>query len=109
MAAGKKTGGRQKGTKNKTTLLKEQERADIIASATAEGETPLEYMLRVMRTSTDTKRRDAMAVAAAPFVHPKLAAVEHSGDKDNPVTFEIVTGVPQAKDEPKSNGHAHPH
>jgi hypothetical protein len=64
--------GRKKGTLTKRTQ-------EIVASAAAEGETPLEYMLRVMRTSDDSKRKDAMAIAAAPFVHPRLAAVEHSG------------------------------
>lgn len=55
-----------------------------------EGETPLEYMLRVMRSNqADEKRRDMMAVAAAPFLHPKLAAIEHTGDKDNPVHMTV--------------------
>ena len=69
-----KTGGRQKGTKNTATAKRE---AEIAAS----GLTPLDYMLSVVRdTEADEKRRDAMASAAAPYVHPKLAAVEHSGD-----------------------------
>jgi hypothetical protein len=42
MAAGKKTGGRTKGTPNKATAAKAEEIA-------ASGETPLDYMLRVMR------------------------------------------------------------
>lgn len=94
--------GRKKGSATRRTQ-------EIVAAAQADGETPLEYMLRVMRTSDDTKRKDAMAIAAAPFVHPKLAAVEHSGDKENPVAFEIVTGVPQAPEAKKPNGHAHAH
>lgn len=58
-------------------------------------ETPLGYMLRVMRDRTaDKKRRDAMAVAAAAFIHPKLQAIEHTGDPDKPVhhasTVEFV-------------------
>jgi hypothetical protein len=37
---------------------------------------PLEYMLRVMRDHTaDEKRRDAMAQAAAAFIHPKLSSI----------------------------------
>jgi hypothetical protein len=36
----------------------------------AVGEMPLEYMLRVMRDRTaDQKRRDRMAVLAAPYCH----------------------------------------
>jgi len=42
--------------------------------------TPLEYMLGVINdTSIDPSRRDRMAVAAAPFVHPK--AGEATGKK----------------------------
>lgn len=52
----------------------------------AEGDTPLEYMLRVMRETKDEKRRDAMAVAAAPYVHAKLAAIAHTG-KDGEKLF----------------------
>jgi len=73
MAAGKKTGGRVKGVPNKASAAKAQEVA-------ASGLTPLDYMLAIMRDETATvDRRDDMAKAAAPYVHPKLAAVEHSG------------------------------
>lgn len=44
--------------------------------AAGAGEMPLEYMLRVMRDHTaDEKRRDAMAQAAAAFIHPKLSSI----------------------------------
>jgi hypothetical protein len=47
---------------------------------------PLEYMLAVMRDETaPPERRDEMAKAAAPFVHPRLAATKVSGDKDAPL------------------------
>ena len=55
----------------------------------AEGITPLEFMLAVMRSTSvhdDPEvqiSRDAMrfeaAKAAAPYIHPRLQAVEHSG------------------------------
>jgi hypothetical protein len=70
VARGFKTGGRTAGTLNKRTetMLKE------IAST---GETPLQYMLRVMRDpETPAARRDAMAIAAAPYIHSKLAQVD---------------------------------
>jgi hypothetical protein len=36
-------------------------------------------MIRVMRDETaPAKRRDEMAKAAAPYVHPRLAAIEHA-------------------------------
>ena len=50
MATGIKTGGRKKGTPNKSTLVRNQELA-------AGGELPLDYMLRVMRDQTYTHER----------------------------------------------------
>jgi hypothetical protein len=43
----------------------------------AEGLTPLTYMLQVLRDETqDHARRDDMAKAAAPYVHPRLSSIE---------------------------------
>lgn len=66
---GKRTGaGRKAGVPNKLT---QRQRNEIAAS----GLTPLEYMLDVMRDETASPtRRDEMAKAAAPFVHPKTVA-----------------------------------
>jgi hypothetical protein len=70
MALGRKTGGRQKGARNHAT-------AEARAAAEATGILPLEYMLSVMRDGhSDPKRRDAMAMAAAPYLHPKVSPVE---------------------------------
>jgi hypothetical protein len=69
MARGRKTGGRQKGARNRAT-----EEARAAAAATT---LPLDYMLSVMRDSAaDHKRRDAMAMAAAPYLHPRLTAID---------------------------------
>ena len=74
MARGIKTGGRQKGTKNKPKLNPTAIEEAITASVTS-GLTPLEYMLTVMRDKTqEYARRDEMAKAAAPYVHARLAA-----------------------------------
>lgn len=79
MAPGIKTGGRKKGVRNKAST----KRAAEIAMT---GETPADYMLRVMRDrSVDHDRRDKMAVAAAPYVHAKLAAIEHTGKDGGPI------------------------
>jgi hypothetical protein len=70
MARGRKTGGRQKGARNRAT-----EEARVAAAAT--GILPLDYMLSVMRDSAaDHKRRDAMAMAAAPYLHSRLTAID---------------------------------
>lgn len=73
MAYGRKTGGRQKGSAN----IKTQ---DIANNAAEEGITPLEYMLEVMRDNkADPPRRDDMAKAAAPFIHPRLQSTKIEG------------------------------
>jgi hypothetical protein len=81
---GERRGGRQQGTPNKSTLVKAAELA-------AGGELPLDYMLRVMRdTAAEYPRRDDMAKAAAPYVHAKLAAIEHSGPEGGPIQVNIT-------------------
>jgi hypothetical protein len=53
--------------------------------AEATGVLPLDYMLGVMRDpSAQPKRRDAMAMAAAPYLHAKMSSVEPSAVKPNP-------------------------
>src|SRR5271154_424570 len=70
MARGRKTGGRKKGSRNRAT-------AEARAEAEATGILPLDYMLSVMRDAkVDNKRLDAMAMAAAPYLHPKLSAID---------------------------------
>src|SRR5215472_1226822 len=70
MALGRKTGGRQKGARNRAT-------AEARAAAEATGILPLDNMLGVMRdANADPKRRDAMAMAVAPYLHPKLSPID---------------------------------
>ena len=65
-----KTGGRQKGVANTRTR-------EIADAAIREGLSPLQYMLAVLRDeNADPERRDRMAAAAAPYIHPRLANVE---------------------------------
>ena len=71
---GERRGGRQKGTRNKATAARE---AEIAAS----GLTPLDFMLNLLRDKNSSPEdRKWAASTAAPYVHPRLAAVEHSGD-----------------------------
>lgn len=74
---GKREGaGRKAGSANKRT----RELADKAATA---GLTPLEYMLEVLRDVGSTKAdRMWAAEKAAPYMHPKLASVEHKGGID---------------------------
>lgn len=74
--------GRKKGGANRKTR-------EIADRAAQEGLTPLEFMLQIMRSPSDHEdpriqaAREAMrfeaAKAAAPYIHPRLAAVEHTG------------------------------
>lgn len=77
---GKREGaGRKKGTPNKAT---QERQAEIAAS----GLTPLDFMLQIMRDQDrPTEDRFEAAKAAAPYVHPKLANVEHSGKDGGPI------------------------
>ena len=96
----RKGAGRKAGSITKQTAIKRKAIKEAVEAARAEGETPLEYMLRVMRDVTaDEKRRDSMAVAASSFIHPRLAAVEHSGNEDKPVSFMIMSSVPRPDDD----------
>ena len=79
----RKGAGRRAGSATKRTR-------EIADKAAAEGITPLEFILDVMRKepSLELEPREYLAAvtlrfeaakAAAPYVHPRLAAVEHSG------------------------------
>jgi hypothetical protein len=82
---GTKTGGgSRKGRPNKIT-------AEIRERAAKRGELPLDYMLRVMRNSkAPDARRDAMATAAAPYLHSRLATTTIVGDPTQPVIFQML-------------------
>jgi uncharacterized caspase-like protein len=89
--------GRPKGSRNKCTRA-------VIEAAEAGGETPLDYMLRVMRDgAASAKRRDEMARAAAPYLHAKLAPIERSEPPDDGKPsdnlIEIVLVRPPERDE----------
>ena len=81
MAGGKRPGaGRKKGSRNKASAARE-------LAITARGLTPLAYILSIVRDETaKTELRNDMAKAAAPYVHPRLAAVEHTGTDEKYAT-----------------------
>jgi hypothetical protein len=75
--------GRKPGTPNRATAERQQEVAES-------GITPLDYMLTVLRNDTEPfERRSWAAEKAAPYVHPKLAAVEHTGKDGGPLKIVI--------------------
>jgi hypothetical protein len=98
---GKRQGaGRKKNTPNKANALRE-------ARIAASGITPLDVMIQDMRFHYDLyqeamanrdiasakaelkEARDA-AKDAAPYTHPRLAAVEHMGKGGGPIEFSDV-------------------
>lgn len=111
----RKGAGRKKGSQTKRTQ-------EIIAVASAQGISPLEVMLDNMRfahaqaaelltkVATGNEPLDAnledilklrsvaqsCASDAAPYLHPRLANVQHSGDADNPIAIIATTPDPDA-------------
>lgn len=81
---GKRPGaGRPKGRINKVSAAERERHA-------AEGEMPLDYMLRIMRDARMPKpRRDEMAKAAAPYFHAKLSSMEIKNKKGE--KFKLAT------------------
>lgn len=81
---GKRAGaGRPAGAVTKRTR-------EAAEKAAASGLTPLEYMLEVLRNSDEpAERRMWAAEKAAPYVHAKLASVEHAGKDGGPLQVII--------------------
>lgn len=80
--------GRPKGALNKRTKA----RLDVAAQALAAGKTPLEVMLEAMREAYETSGAIAavpFAKEAAPYVHPRLSAVDANAQGD--LIVELVT------------------
>jgi len=102
---GKRSGaGRKKGSINKVTAKRKQ----VAAAALDSGITPLDYMLGVMRKpipdDADLGVQVAMiglrfeaAKAAAPYVHPRLAAIEHTGKDGGPMDLVWTINVVVSK------------
>ena len=107
MAKGRKTGGRKKGTPNRQTVEKQAVAVERQERVLASGATPLEVMIADMRfhhtaalaeldrgpnadldkvAASLTAARNA-AKDAAPYIHPRLAAIEHMGKGGGPIEF----------------------
>ena len=72
-------GGKRPGAGRKPGSVTKKTR-EIADAAIREGLTPLEYMLKLMRDeSQETDVRFEAAKASAPYVHPRLSAIEHGG------------------------------
>lgn len=57
------------------------------------GKTPLDFLLLVMQTDTNSiSQRMQAAIAAAPYVHAKLSSVEVKGDPTAPLQVQSDIG-----------------
>lgn len=66
--------GRKAGQPNKKT-------AELQAAVAETGETPLDFLLRIMRDGeADEGRRIDCAKAAAQYIHPKLSSIDARAD-----------------------------
>src|SRR3954470_1779833 len=93
-----KTGGRTKGGVDKI------KREAILA---AQGITPLDYLMMLVRAETPAgldpgiaKAREAMrfeaAKAAAPYVHARLQTTTLAGDPENPIKLDNRSELDEA-------------
>ena len=96
-------GGARKGAGRKAGSATKRTR-EIADSAAEKGVTPLEFMLQIMRDdlppADDPKvqiARDAMrfeaAKACAPYMHPRLTAVEIAGPDGGPIESRTTLDV----------------
>lgn len=91
-------GGARKGAGRKPGSATKRTR-EIADRAYEDGVTPLEYMLAVMRGCSEHEdpkiqiAREAMkfeaAKAAAPYMHPRLAAIEHTGKDGDAIDLSL--------------------
>lgn len=68
--------------------------------AAASGITPLEVMLEAMnsfRESGDMEKAAGFAKDAAPYIHPKLAAIEHTGKDGGAIDHSLTVNFVGAK------------
>jgi hypothetical protein len=80
-------GGKRPGAGRKQGVANQRTRR-IADKAALEGILPLEVMLIAMRKHADAEEWDeaaAHAKDAAPYIHPKLAAVQHTGRDGGPI------------------------
>lgn len=79
--------GRKAGSRNKRSL-------EITRAVASTGKTPLEVMLEGMRHYLAIGNLDkacAFAKDAAPYIHPRLAAIQHTGTDGGPIETQDVS------------------
>ncbi|NTF54910.1 hypothetical protein G6L12_08385 [Agrobacterium rhizogenes] len=85
----RKGAGRPRGAATKRTRA-------VADRESKNGLTPLEVMLKAMRVHAGKSDWDAaasIAKDAAPYMHAKLASIQHSGPKGGPIQTVDLTNV----------------
>ena len=92
-----KTGGRQKGAKNKATLARERALSDLVVDA----KDPVSFFSSIMRDeSAPFEKREAAADRLLPYYHPRLAAIEaRVGTKSHEHYLEELRGMLEDDDD----------
>lgn len=102
-------GGKREGAGRRVGALTTKTR-EIAVTALEGGQTPLNFLISVMRDpDNELNMRVDAAKAAASYVHPKLAAIEHSGNQEKPLAINVMSGVTREDDDhdtETANGHA---
>ncbi len=95
MANGHGGARRNAGRKKGAATTRTREIANVVV---ASGKSPLEYMMTVVHdVNAEQHRRDDMAKAAAPFVHPRLSAMSARVDATKHVNKTEVVFVREIK------------
>lgn len=94
-------GGARQGAGRRPGAITTKTR-EVAEKLTAQGLTPLDFMLGILRDETQTPAmRFEAAKAAAPFIHPKLSSVEAKVKGDLKATVRRIERV--VVDPPASN------
>jgi hypothetical protein len=102
MAAGRKTGGRTKGTPNKRSAARQkslEEMRKILSDKipnSFKGDAHTFLVAVYVDQDLPLQLRIDAAKAAIGYEKPKLANIRHQGDPENPLAHAILTAVPRA-------------
>lgn len=91
--------GRKTGTSDREMRKVNVEKV-LQSIGSGPDKTPLAYMLGIMqsdRTDIKMSERIQCAIAAAPYVHPRLSSVEVKGDANAPLQIQSDIGQALAK------------
>lgn len=99
-------GGKREGAGRKAGSASRKTR-EIANAAMAEGITPLEVMLQAMRGAWEAGNKaeaHEFAKDAAPYIHPRLAAVDHSGSMTVTTQEQALAEIEQATSQLQADG-----